>query len=196
MGDSTITRELAFKTEDQLVARFQSGDWRAFDDLIALHNDRLFAFSFGLLRQREEAEEVTQETLIRLYRQLSRDRPPKCLRPWLYRVCLNLCRDRQRALKRRPVMLGLDEMADSLRASDPAEALVDSALRGAVQAALADLPDRQRRVFALCHFAGLSVKEIAAALRCAPATVRVHLSRATLRLREALTKEMGKDEYL
>jgi RNA polymerase sigma-70 factor, ECF subfamily len=193
-GERIIARELELSRDDHLVARFQAGDGRAFDDLVALHTDRLFALSLGLLRQREDAEEVTQETLLRLYRQLSRARPPKCLRPWLYRVCLNLSLDRQRANRRHPATLELEEAAASLKGSDPAETLLNRELRKMLETALAGLPERQRRVFALCHFAGLTITEIADAIPCAPATVRVHLSRATLRLRAVLAEEKVKYE--
>jgi len=177
--------------DDCLAARFKAGDARAFDELVEIHLDRLFAVAFGALRDREAAEEVTQEVLIRLYRQLSTSRAPSRLRPWLYRVCANLCIDWQRSRKRQPVTVELTEVADSLSAPDPTDAASERAFREAVYSVVRCMPRQQKMAFALCHFAGMSVAEIAEVLRCAPATVRVHLSRATRRLRDALSGEAG-----
>lgn len=182
--------------DDRLVARFRAGETQAFDELMVIHTDRLFALAFEILRHREDAEEVTQEVFIKLYNQISGSRPPTCLRPWLYRVCLNICIDRKRSKKRQPVFLEFTEANGSLRTEDASEKVIASVFHDTVEAALNDLPAQQKMAFALCHFAGLSVDEIGESLNCAPATVRVHLSRATLRLRESLSKEKMENECL
>jgi RNA polymerase sigma-70 factor (ECF subfamily) len=86
--------------------------------------------------------------------------------------------------------------ADGSRTSDPTTAAENLALRESVRAAVSALPQQQRMAFLLRHLAGLSTAEIAAALRCAPATVRVHLSRATGRLRDALSSEVNGSESM
>ena len=179
--------------EEELVVRFRAGDPRAFDELAEMHLDRVFALAVELLGSREDAEDVTQEVLIKLYRQLSRSRRPERLRPWLYRVCVNQCTDLVRTRRRQPISL------ESLEPADPESSLTPTPLGAAagfglsVRTALAKLPPQQRTAFMLRHFAGLAVPEIARALRCAPATVRVHLSRATRSLRDTLSQKEGND---
>jgi len=194
MDDLTITNRSDNPADDRLVARFRAGEAQAFDDLAALHLDRLYAIAFDVLKQREDAEEVTQEALFRLYRELAGRRPPQYLRAWLYRVCLNLAIDKRRAQKRRPKTVELSPAAEAATGGDPAKMAEEGQLRQAVMEALEALPEQQRRAFTLCHFAGLNSKETAKILNCTPTTVRVHLSKATQRLREVLTKELMEDE--
>lgn len=196
MDDLPAAMASQAQRDEQLVARFRAGDATAFDELAAIHLDRVFAVAVQLLGNREDAEEVTQEVLIKLYRCISGSRPPACLRPWLYRVCVNQCRDWRRSRRRRPVVLEMTEAASDHLESDGANWAATAALRETVRAALLDLPHQQRMAFLLYHFAGLSVNEVAAALRCAPATVRVHLSRATARLRDALSEEVRTNESM
>jgi RNA polymerase sigma-70 factor, ECF subfamily len=196
MVNQAVMEQPEATIDDQLVARFRAGETRAFDELAALHMNRLFAIAFEALRQREDAEEVTQEVLLTLYRELSRSHTPLRLRSWLYRVCINACIDRKRAGRRQPLILGLSDFTESLSVAGPAEQTNATGLRDSLRSAVAELPDRQRLAFTLCHFAELSVLEIAETLQCAPATVRVHLSRATAHLREVLSKEETTDERL
>jgi RNA polymerase sigma-70 factor, ECF subfamily len=175
--------------DDALVARHCSGDPYAFDELVAIHLDRIFALACEMLPHREDAEEVTQEVLIRLYQELNGARPPKRLRPWLYRVCMNKCIDRQRAGKSRPASLELYDTVEMGKGDDPAEKVLTMSLQTSVKKALSGLSYQQRMAFSLCHFAELSVDEAAVILKCAPATVRVHLSRATAHLRSVLSRE-------
>lgn len=196
MVNQAVMEQPEIAIDDQLVARFRAGDTRAFDELVAQHMNRLFALAFELLRQREDAEEVTQEVLFTLYHELLRSRPPLRLRSWLYRVCVNACIDRKRAGKRQPRVLGLSDFTESLSVTGPAEQTNTMELRTVLHNAVAELPDRQRMAFTLCHFAELSIQEIAETLHCAPATVRVHLSRATAHLREVLSREDATDERL
>ena len=190
------TDELKIEIDDRLLARFQAGDAQAFDSLVAVHTDRLFAIAYEILRQREDAEEVTQEVLVILYREMSAARAPRNLRPWLYRVCLNTCINRQRARKRRPATFELTEEIPAPAISDPANLEYEFTFQDRVRAAVENLPKQQRMAFTLCHFAGLSATDIGEALRCRPATVRVHLSRAAARLRAVLSKELMDDESL
>lgn len=183
-------------SDERLVARFRAGDARAFDEMVEVHLDRVFALAVGLLRSREDAEEVTQEVLIKLYRQASGRQPPAQVRSWLYRVCINQCRDWQCWRRRQPVVQRVMHAfaADRWGGLDPVTLAADAAFRQDVGKILSDLPRQQKTAFVLRHFAGLSVADIAKVLRCAPATVRVHLSRATGRLRDVLSDEVNVDE--
>lgn len=177
------------ETDEVLIAQWRSGDAGAFDELAKAHGRDIFVLALGVLGDAEDAQDVTQDVLIALYRSLGRLRDAQALPAWLARVCINRCRALRRG--RRPA----ESLGDREIASDgagPAERLVSAEMRIALRQAVVRLPQRQQAAFVLRHFGGRSTDEIARALGCAPATVRVHLSRAVAHLRAALA---GKGEY-
>ena len=196
MKDLTAGDKPEQQAEHDLIARFRSGDSRAFDRIVEIHVDRVFALAVELLGSRQDAEDVTQEVLIKLWRHLPRLRTAATLRPWLYRVCVNQCNDWRRWRRRRAATSQALDSSNPQAATDPTAPMAAANLRRKVRAALAGLPHQQRMAFTLRHFADLSVAQIAETLRCAPATVRVHLSRATSRLRDALSEEVNNHESL
>lgn len=176
-------------TEDEvLISRFQQGEAEAFDRLMALHTDKIFALAWGVLQNREDAMDATQEVFIKLHGALGRFTPSDNLNAWLYRVCLNHCIDRKRRAKWTSTAMS-DEDWDRLRGSESDEpefrayqSEVGRIIRGAVD----KLPERQRLVFILRHYKLLAINEIADAIGCTPGAVKAHLSRATSHLRDRL----------
>ena len=92
--------EAASTETELLICRFQRGEHEAFDRLMALHTDKVFALAWGVLRNREDAIDAAQEVFIKLHASLPRLKPTDNLSAWLYRVCLNYCIDRKRRAKR------------------------------------------------------------------------------------------------
>ena len=91
----------AVSTEDGvLIARAKQGEAEAFDRLMALHMDKIYALAWGVLMNREDAMDAVQEVFIKLYWALPKFPPDNNLSAWLYRVCLNHCIDRKRRKKR------------------------------------------------------------------------------------------------
>ena len=86
----------ALTDDGQLIGRFQRGDDDAFDRLMELHTDKIFALAWGVLQNREEAMDAVQEVFVKLYKALPAFPPSDNLHAWLYRVCLNHCIDRKR----------------------------------------------------------------------------------------------------
>jgi RNA polymerase sigma-70 factor (ECF subfamily) len=171
----------------QLIARFRAGEREVFGRIMERHLEAIYAVARGVLGNPDEAEDAAQEVFIKLYHHLNRLAPDSCLRAWLHRVCVNQCIDRQRRRARGPVELTPEEwehMPDA--AGDPQQTAERRELQAAVRRAVAELPRQQRQAFFLRHFGGLSVAEVAAAMGCAPGTVKTHLSRATAHLRAAL----------
>lgn len=180
--------EAASSESELLVDRCQRGDREAFDRLMALHVDKVFALAWSVLRNREDAVDATQEVFIKLHGALPRLRPSDNLSAWLYRVCLNHCIDRKRRVK--PNQLDLtDEDWDRLQGSerDRPEVRAEQSETGRIiRAAIDELPERQRLVFILRHYKLLSIDEIGEAIGCSSGAVKAHLSRATGKLRDKL----------
>lgn len=179
----------AAATEDEvLITRFQQGETEAFDRLMALHTDKVYALAWGVLQNREDAMDATQEVFIKLHGALSRFCPSDNLGAWLYRVCLNHCIDRKRRAKR-PRVEFTDEDWERLQGSErdePEFRAYQSETGRLIRAAVDQLPERQRLVFILRHYRLLSIDEIGEAIGCTSGAVKAHLSRATAHLRDRL----------
>lgn len=144
-----------------LLARFARGDRAAARALTLRLTPRAMAHAFRLLGQRAEAEDVTQEAMLRLWRQAPHWRHGEAqVSTWLYRVVANLCTDRLRRRGRAGVALdAVPEPAD--QSAGPGERMQERARADALQAALDNLPARQRQAVVLRHIEGLGNPEIA-----------------------------------
>jgi RNA polymerase sigma factor (sigma-70 family) len=164
------------RSDGELVLAARGGDRGAFGALIDRHRVRVEAVARGLLRTREDTEDVTQEALLQAYLGLDRLRDPQRFGSWVAAIAANLAKMRLRERSRpqpppalAPVVNGSSlELLDQLRA------------------ALAELTREQRRVVLLHDLEGRSTAEIARELDEAPGTVRVRLHRARTLLRSHL----------
>ncbi|MCE5313971.1 MAG: RNA polymerase sigma factor [Armatimonadota bacterium] len=171
-----------------LITRFKQGETEAFDRLMALHTDKVFALAWGVLMNREDAMDAVQEVFIKLHSSLAKFSPSDNLNAWLYRVCLNHCIDRKRRAKRPRVEMTDDDW-DRLQSSErdePENVACRREVGRMIRAAVDNLPERQRMVFVLRHYKLLSLNEIAQAMGCTTGAVKAHLSRATAHLRDRL----------
>jgi RNA polymerase sigma-70 factor (ECF subfamily) len=184
--------------ESALCAALAADVDQAFEGLVRHFQDRLFGFALRLTGRREDAEEVAQDAFVRAYRAL-RTYPPErrremALKAWLYRITLNVARNRVRR-KRRPT-LSLDDDAGSAAAArhapdDPAgrpDARFELKRRRADIASLvAELPERYRAPLILRYVEGLKLEEVAGILKQPVGTTKSHVHRAINALRRALT---------
>lgn len=149
----------------------------------------------SLVRDQTEAEDLTQETLLRAHQQLARLRDPEALGVWLYRIATHVCYDHLRRGRSLPGQNPREE--ERARADEcvpdgrpTLDQLVDHAAMSACGERLLDtLPDGYRAVLLLHDLQGLSSVEIASLLRCTPGSVKIRLHRARCRFRAALEKE-------
>jgi RNA polymerase sigma-70 factor (ECF subfamily) len=170
-----------------LLAAYAAGDAAAARALTLRLAPRLIAAAARLLGDRTEAEDVAQETLLRLWRAAA-DWPVRVPpEAWARRVAVNLCLDR---LRRRPTAPLEAAHAVTDPAPTAAAALEAADRAAAVAAALAALPDRQRAAVALRHFEGRSNPDIAAALGVGVEAVESLLARG----RRALARALGPGE--
>lgn len=147
--------------EASLLARYATGEAEAARVLAAQLTPRVFAHAQRMLGDSAEAEDVTQEALLRLWRMAPEWRAGQArVSTWLYRVTTNLCTDRLRARRRHDP--SIEAIADPADPAPRADALMlEKARAEALRTALQDLPDRQRQAVVLRHFDGLSNTEIA-----------------------------------
>lgn len=172
------------ETELALVARLREGDADAFDEVYAAFNTRLFTFLVRLARRRDVAEDLLEETWLRLVKHARRLRPDTRLSPWLFTVARHLYVSFTRArLLEDSAAVGLITMWPfSVEHASPFEAVAASELQRRVEGALAVLPSTSREVLLLVGVAGLSHSDAAEVCGITPEALRQRLHRA----REAL----------
>ena len=154
------------------------------DDVVREHDDRVYRLAFRLTGDAHDAEDLTQETFIRVFRSLASYKPGT-FEGWLHRITTNLFLDmvRRRARLR---MEGLPEDTDRLPGGGPEQVFSDTHLDPHLQAALDELVPEFRAAVVLCDVEGLSYEEIAATLGVKLGTVRSRIHRGRQALRAAL----------
>ena len=163
----------------ELVQRAQRGDGEAFEGLVRPAYDRLFATAHRILRDREAAEDVVQDAIVRCWRDLRGLRDVDRFEAWLYRLLVNACRDQSRRARRRPSVVYGQE-AD-LSVDGDAFALI--AEQDALERAFLALTTDQRVALVLIHYVGYSAPEVAAILGVPTGTVysRMHYGARAMR---------------
>ncbi|MEE3189957.1 MAG: RNA polymerase sigma factor RpoE, partial [Pseudomonadota bacterium] len=181
-------------SDQQLVARVQKGDRRAFDLLVVKYQHRILSLVGRFVSDHAEAQDVTQEAFIKAYRALPSFRGDSQFYTWMYRIAVNTAKNHliSRGRKTPTQDIDLDDaayFADEANMKDvetPDGLLQRDQLRKVVFDAIEDLPDELRRAVTLRELEGLSYEEIAEAMNCPIGTVRSRIFRA----REAIEKKM------
>ena len=173
--------------DDALIARFATGDQQAARLLAERHTGRLLALGVRMLKDRAEAEDVAQEAMLRCWRNAADWRPGEAkLSTWLHRVALNLCYDRLRKKTAAP----LEDAPEPVDERRSAQAGMEADERAALlEAALAELPERQRAAVVMRHFEERSNPETAEILGVSVEAVESLLSRGRRALKKALADQ-------
>ncbi|MFO1451933.1 MAG: RNA polymerase sigma factor [Opitutaceae bacterium] len=175
-----------------LMRRIQTSDEPAFARLMQRWERPVKAVIARIVLNTSEAEDLAQETFVRLWQHRDRFDPSKAVKPWILGIAVNLARNRLRWWRRRP-SIALDDWtetpeAGSAPASHGSRHLEQAEQSRAVRDALAALPPDFREVLVLFEYEGLSYADIALALGITPKTVENRLARARARLRPVLER--------
>lgn len=169
-----------------LILKIAAGDMAALETLAQRHQLQILALAYRILGDWDMAEDVVQETFLRLIKASKKYEPDARLTTWLYRVVVNLCIDHQR--KSRTMSLPLEKIVDHLPAQDSDDSIEKMELATIVQNAVSGLPDRQRVALILHRYDGLSHSEISAITGWSTSAVESLLVRAYRNLRDKLKK--------
>jgi RNA polymerase sigma-70 factor (ECF subfamily) len=168
----------------ELMARVGRGDPTALGILAQRHQSRVLSLSYRLLGDWHQAEDVSQETFLRLRQAAGQYEPTAKFTTWLYRIVHNLSLDQRRRTRNDPVSLeALEADAEEAAPESPVER---SELAEAVQTAIAQLSERQRQAIVLHRYEGLSHEEIAEVTGWSKSAVESLLVRAYQNLRKKL----------
>jgi len=194
-------------SQSDLLARLQSGDERALSDLSKQYGSKIHQLAFRYLRNKEDAEEVTQDVLLKVYRNVGSFRGDAALSSWIYRITFNAAMSRLRTVKYQRTQQPADaertissrDGEDILKAardiadwSDLAdERVLRSQLRRRVFRAILSLPAIYRAPVMLRDIHGMSTEEASAMLRVKDQTLKSRLHRGRVILRKQLSEFAG-----
>jgi RNA polymerase sigma-70 factor, ECF subfamily len=159
----------------------------SWDEIVRQHSARVFRLAYRLTGNKHDAEDLTQDVFVRVFRSLS-SYSPGTFEGWLHRITTNLFLDGARRRQRIRFDALSDESAERLhsREPNPAQSVDDRSLDGDVQAALNALAPEYRAAVVLCDIEGLTYEEIAATLDVKLGTIRSRIHRGRAQLRRAL----------
>lgn len=179
--------------EELLGARLAAGDDGVIVELYRAYAGRILGLALHVLHDRQLAEEVVQETILRVWRRAETFDPTRGLEPWLFRIARNAAYDMARARAARPQSQWGDpattlvSLPDADDGCDPANAVETLTVQWEVRAAIDELPEIEREVVRLQHLCGLSHREVAARLGISVGTVKSRSHRAHGKLAAALS---------
>ena len=183
-------------TDEELIVRFQKGDTSAFEEIVKRFKDQLVNFSYRFLGNIEEAEDIVQETFLRVFRKKNAYRNIAKFSTWIYTITGNLAKTELRRRKRRKLIslssLGFEdkdfELKDSKKGPDEnVHALIKDEL---IQRAINALPDKFREVIVFRDIQELSYEEISTIVKIPLGTVKSRVNRGRLKLQEKLSKDL------
>jgi RNA polymerase sigma-70 factor, ECF subfamily len=190
-------------SDRELAESLIAGRPEAFEPFVARFGPLILNFGSRMCGQRDDAEEVLQETLLKAYLSLKDLRRPEALRAWVYRVAANSCLKMRRRGKHEPEReISLDEVTPSADRNGeppqipdwsnlPLQRLLQGELRGKLEQAILDLPPAFRVVLVLRDQEGFDTRETAEILGITETLAKVRLHRARLALRKSLQGYLG-----
>lgn len=169
---------------------FQNGGEEGFNRLVLKHKDRIYSLCCRMLYDRDEADDVAQETFVRVFHGLKDFRMESKFSTWLYRIAVNACKNRMdsKAWRESRARADLDaaDLEGGSRSPSPAQELEAKGRRASIEEAIARLPEDQRVLVVLRDVEGRAYEEIAESLGLNPGTLKSRLNRARAQLQEWL----------
>ena len=191
-------REASREEDAALLEAVLAGDGTAYRGLVEKYQNRVYGMVYGMLRNREDARDITQEAFVKAFRNLEGFRLEASFYTWLYRIAMNLAIDFTRKRKRRE-SAGFDEsiasrdedggISEVHHGDSPRKALERKQLFSQIMTAMDKLPEDQKQVILLRELEGLSYKEISEVMEIPEGTVMSRLFYARKKLQKLLSDE-------
>ena len=170
-------------SDNELVGAAKKGDMAAFEELVARHRDKIYARAFSMMRNEDEAVDLSQEAWVKGWQRLAQFQGDSSFGTWMTRIVINLCLDQLRRRKRQRTE-SIEEMSEEsggverqmpVVTSNPTERLERAELRRRIDDGLKLLSHEHRTVLVLHEFEEMEYKEIAKSMGCSIGTVMSRL---------------------
>ncbi len=180
--------------DTELIERAKNGDIKAFRELVNEHKRNVYYLAFDITRNREDAEDVSQDVFIKVFRSLKNFRGDAKFSSWLYRITVNTClslksKKSYRVMQNIEDIVEINDKSSELKSSQsmyPESHTEAGFIRKNIDKALEKLSKREKTVFVMRNFSGLSFGEIVKILKLRPGTVRSINFKALEKLRKEL----------
>jgi RNA polymerase sigma-70 factor (ECF subfamily) len=183
-------------TNDQVyIDKILEGDTNAFSVLVDRYKDLVYTLAIRMMKNKEEAEEVAQDTFIKTYKSLEKFKGDSKFSTWIYRVAYNTCLDRLKKQKRQQSTVAIDEYTEhQVKTIDNALDKIEAEEKKlAIQNCLNALPSEDSYLLTLFYFEELSLEEISKIIGLKPNNVKVKLFRSRKRLATVLKERLDND---
>ena len=186
------------KNEEVLVRDFQNGNLKAYDKIVEIYQKKIYGLSFNLTRNQMDAQDVTQEVLLTLFRKIKLFQGKSAFSSWVYRITVNASYMKLRSKKKEP-NVSIDELMPSFNSSgfqqekiqdwseDTQSLIFNNETRDEINKAVNLLPEKEKVVFLLRDIEGLSTEKTGEVLDLTVPAVKSRLHRARLFLRKKLS---------
>jgi len=189
-------------SDEVLVLKFKSGDKNSFRRLVERYQSKVYSIVLAMIEDKNDADDLSQEVFIKVYRGLTHFKGKSKFFTWLYRITINTCINAQNGRKRRPKTIFLSypvgERGDPLSTQlsqntvkSPIEILKNKELGAKIKLAINSLSDELKEAFILREVEDLSYKELSKILQCPEGTIKSRLFRAREEVRKKLTPYLG-----
>jgi len=187
--------------DSALVRAAQNGDMGAFEELVARHRDKIYARAYSMMRNEDEALDLSQEAWVKAWQRLKQFQGESSFATWMTRITINLCLDQLRRQKRQrsESIEAMDEESGGVERQmpvvnvNPTEGLERGELRQRIDQALSQLTYAHRTVIVLHEFEEMEYKEIAKTMGCSIGTVMSRLFYARRKM-AALLSDLKRPE--
>jgi len=189
------------ENEQNIIDRICRGDTAAFQRLVERYKKKIYFLAYDILGDHHEAEDISQEVFIKVFRSLRNFRRDAKMSSWIYQITANTCIDALRKKKSKPqvnledfnhVSLQDNLAGNGTRVQNPELSAEASNMQHKIQNALHKVTPKERTVFVMRHYNDLKIKEIAETLQVSSGTVKSLLFRALKKLRKELSTHRGK----
>ena len=192
------------ENETNLVERVCSGDMNAFQEIVERYKKKVYYIAYDIVGDFHEAEDISQEVFIKMYRALDRFRKDAKMSSWLYQIAVNTAIDSLRKRKAKPRInvedieqVGVRDQAfqSASPEADPERRAVATLMQEHIDLALQKITPQERAVFVMRHYNEFKIREIADVLEVSSGTVKSLLFRALKKLRKELSSSQGKHRW-
>lgn len=192
------------ENETNLIERVCSGDIYAFQEIVERYKKKVYYIAYDIVGDHPEAEDISQEVFIKMYRALNRFRKDAKMSSWLFQIAVNTSIDSLRRRKAKPRInvgdieqVGVREKAleSTNLEADPERRAVATLMQEHIDQALHKITPQERAVFMMRHYNEFKIREIADVLEVSSGTVKSLLFRALKKLRKELSSSQGKQRW-